>query len=233
MFRHFIAALAIGCCAAPAGAAERNSPPQEPAGIALGAVIGGLIGGPPGAIIGAAGGGWLGNRSGRKDERIADLEQRLAGREAEFALLQDEFADLQQGRGAELQRTAFAGRHDALSRLSSGVSLTVHFRTASAELDAAARYRIRELARFLNDFPEIRLLLDAHADRRGSAEYNQRLSVQRAQAVRDELLAAGLDPDRVREHAWGASQATAAAGDREGLMFDRRVGIQLSLDGEA
>jgi outer membrane protein OmpA-like peptidoglycan-associated protein len=213
-------------------AATGDPSPKEPGGIVLGAIVGGLIGGPPAAIIGAAGGGWLGARAGANDNRIVDLEQRLAGREAEFALLQDRFEDLQADRGAETRMVALQHRRSALDELSAGVSLTIHFRTASDALDAGASARIAELARFLADFPEIRVLLDAHSDRRGGTEYNRTLSQRRADAVRAQLLRAGLDSVRIDTHAWGESQARAEPTDTEGLIFDRRVTIRLSLDAE-
>ena len=47
---------------------------KEEAGLGMGAIIGGLIAGPPGAIIGAAGGAWLGNKKKREDIKLSDLE---------------------------------------------------------------------------------------------------------------------------------------------------------------
>ena len=233
MFKYLAVGIACMCLFnfAAHAAATGDPSPKEPGGMVLGAILGGLIGGPPGAIIGAAGGGWLGSRAGASDNRIADLEQRLAGREAEFALLQDQFDDLQAYRGAEAHMVALEHRR-ALDQLANGVSLTVHFRTASDELDETVSARIGELGRFLADFPEIRVLLDAHADSRGKAAYNRELSQRRANAVRARLAAAGIDPVRIADHAWGESRARALPTDAEGLMFDRRVTIQLSLDAE-
>jgi outer membrane protein OmpA-like peptidoglycan-associated protein len=235
MLKYIVLGTAVMCLfnIAAHAAGEGTATPREPAGIALGAILGGLLGGPPGAILGAAGGGWLGARDGAKDGRIAELERRLAGREAEFALLQDRFNDLDSGRDAASTTVALEQRRRALDQLAAGVSLTIHFRTGSAEIDPAQAAPLGDLARFLADFPGIRLQLDAHADRRGGADYNRDLSTRRANAVRERLLSAGLEPGRLEVHAWGESRASAVARDAEGLMFDRRVTVQLSLDTEA
>lgn len=205
---------------------------SEPAGLGLGALVGGLIGGPPGAIIGAAGGGWLGSRAAGKNTRIADLEQLLAERDGEFAALQAEFDALENRHGREMQRVNAERRGSAMDPISRGVSLTVYFRTASAQIDPEFIARIERLADLLAHLPAIRLHLDAHADRRGRPAYNHALSEQRADAVRKVLAAAGLAGDRIQSHAYGETQALAAEGDDEGYVFDRRVTIQLSIDPE-
>ena len=235
MFKYVAAGLVILCVfniAAHAEAPAAQKSYKEPAGLGLGAILGGLIGGPPGAILGAAGGAWLGDRAGRKDEQILDLQARLEARDAEFAGLRRQFAELETQRAGELQRAALERRRSALDELTGGVSLSVYFRTASAEPEPEFRPQVRRLAEFLSAFPEVRLELEGHADRRGSEAFNRRLSERRAAAVRALLLEAGLPAERVRMRAWGESQASAAEGDSEGYPYDRRVSIALSLDEE-
>jgi outer membrane protein OmpA-like peptidoglycan-associated protein len=233
MFRHFVAGIVFLSLGAAAHADEpQKTSWKDPAGIGLGALIGGLVGGPPGAVIGAAGVAFMGDRANRKDGEIADLEHRLAAREEEFGRLEAEFAARRNETG-DLQRAALERRRSALDRLASGVSVDVYFRTGSAEPEPEFRARLQQLAAFLKDFPEIRLDIEGHADRRGSDRYNQRLSERRAAAVRAMLTGAGLPAERMRIRAWGERQATAAEGDSEGYPWDRRVSISLSLDREA
>ncbi|MBI2970320.1 MAG: OmpA family protein [Gammaproteobacteria bacterium] len=213
--------------------AARPDRSSEPAGLGLGALLGGLIAGPPGAILGAAGGRWLGSRAAHRNGQIAELEQGLAQRNGELAALQAEFHELEKLHGRELQRVNADGSGSALERISRGVSLSVYFRTASAELDPEFTTRIERLAALLQALPRVRLHLDAHADRRGTPAYNRALSERRAQAVRRILTGAGLPAERIQSHAHGETRALAAEGDAEGYVFDRRVSIDLSVDPEA
>ena len=224
----------LGLAQAHAGeTASTAASTREPAGLGVGALIGGLIAGPPGAIIGAAGGLLAGKRSAHKTDRIASLESRLAGRESELADLERAFATLGERQAAEQQRVRYEQRRDALGQLADGVSLNVYFRTASAELGAGDRARLVRLAAFLADFPELRLQIDAHADGRGTNEFNRRLSEARADAVTAALARAGLDGARLRGNAWGESQAMAGDDDVDGQALERRVEIRLGLEKEA
>ncbi len=201
-------------------------------GFGLGALIGGLIAGPPGAIIGAAGGTWIGNKDANKDKKISSLEARLQQKQTELAYLQNEFSNRQSQYGKELQKVKLDKQFSALEEISHGVSLTVYFRTNQADIALEIIPRIERLANFLQEFPEIQLHLDAHADRRGQDYYNKRLSRRRAKSVETELVRAGLNNKRIHTHAYGESQALAAEGDQEGYVFDRRVIIHLTLDTE-
>ncbi|MEX2523856.1 MAG: OmpA family protein [Gammaproteobacteria bacterium] len=206
---------------------------RDEIGLGIGALIGGLIGGPPGAIIGAAGGAWYGNREDREAVKKENLETDLHRKKTEVAYLNNQLEELRSEFGREMQKVKLEDRRSALEQLSEGVSLTVYFRTDSADIAADMRSRIKRLAGFLNDYPEVQLHLEAHADRRGSEEYNRELSRKRADSVRNALAKAGIDPARIHSHAYGESAAERPEKDREGMIFDRRVNIILNLDTQA
>lgn len=206
---------------------------RDEIGLGLGALIGGLIGGPPGAIIGAAGGAWYGNREDRDAVEKENLESDLHRKKTEVAYLNNQLEELRSEFGREMQKVKLEDRRSALEQLSEGVSLTVYFRTDSAEIGEDMRSRIRRLAGFLNDYPEVQLHLEGHADKRGSEEYNRKLSRKRSESVRNALAEAGIDPARIHTHAYGKSAAERPLEDREGMIFDRRVNIILNLDTQA
>ena len=212
----------------------KNASPNHKteSGLGIGALIGGLIGGPPGAIIGAAGGAWFGEKEKREDIAQSKLEQGLIEKQAELIALRDEFQQLQGSYGQQLHRVSMESHKDTLAQLSQGISLTVYFRTNSADIDPEFIPRIEKLVGFIDEMPEIQIQLDAHADRRGDEKHNKKLSEKRAQTIQKLLQQAGLDLSRVHSHAFGESQALSALGDEEGYVFDRRVSIQLSLDTE-
>ncbi len=96
---------------------------KEEGGLGIGAIIGGLLGGPPGAILGAAGGAWLGNREKQEDDNLFTLEQRLLEKDGELTALRGEFEELQGSFGQQLQKVKFEKHLGALEQLSRGVSL--------------------------------------------------------------------------------------------------------------
>lgn len=226
----FLCLFNIAAYAAPS-TADGNAD-KEHIGLGLGAIIGGLIGGPPGAIIGAAGGALLGDGQDSKDAKLAELETRLLGKQAELAALQSQFEQRLTEHGTEQHKVSQYGKSNALENLSRGVLLSIYFRTDSYDIDPEMQPGIHKLANYLKELPEIRVHLDAHADLRGSNEYNRVLSGKRADAVKQLLTQAGLDPKRIQGFAHGESLAVSKEGDTEGYMFDRRVSIQLSLDQE-
>ena len=237
MIKYYVVGLTLMCLfnvAAHAGpVTEKVKTHKEEMGMGLGAIIGGLIGGPPGAIIGAAGGAWYGDRQEKKDGKLATLEKRLLDKQTELAGLQGEFSDQEARHDMEIQKVKLDRQVSALDKLSRGITLTVFFRTNSFSLEPGNAARIEHLAQYLQDFPEIQLDLEAYADQRGTEEYNRRLSQQRADAVKQALMRSGLQANRIHSHANGESGASAAAGDIEGYVFDRRVRIQLTLDTQA
>ena len=213
--------------AAPVAAKPGTHKPEM--GLGLGAVIGGLLGGPPGAIIGAAGGAWLGDRQKKKDDTLSDLEKKLQQKQTELAGLQQQFARLESSHDSELHRVNMEKQVSAVEKLSDGVFLNIYFRTNSAALGPQNDLGIEHLAHYLKDLPEISVDLEGHADRRGTDAYNIKLSQQRAETIRQALIRNGLAENRIHCHGYGESGAKAARGDIEGYIFDRRVRIKLTL----
>lgn len=203
---------------------------KEGIGLGMGAVIGGLIAGPPGAIVGMAGGLWLGGNDQKKDETIAGLNEDLLNKDTNLVIMQGRFRDLQSSYGKELQQVAARNRLSSLQELSKSISLTVYFRTGSATINDDTGPRIEKLAAFLQQFPDIRLLVEGYADKRGTPDFNRKLGNQRARAVEAALLEAGIAPKRILTHSYGESRAQADESDIEGVIFDRRVNITLTTD---
>ncbi|RKZ49691.1 MAG: hypothetical protein DRQ48_11745 [Gammaproteobacteria bacterium] len=221
--------------------AETDKPAEngknEGLGFGIGALIGGLIAGPPGALIGAAGGSLFGNNKTRKDTYVS-LENQLQEKTDEIAALQNELSQ-NNTRNMAQRRTELAraihnvnlrNKHTAVKKLENGLSMAVYFRTNDHAIDSTLLPHIHELATLINDYPELNIHLYAHADHRGKPDYNMKLSKSRAQSVRDSLIAAGVSRSRIYSHAHGESNAINK--DSEGLIFDRRVDIQLTINTE-
>ena len=105
----------------------------------------------------------------------------------------------------------------------------VNFANDSAELEDAASPILQEVGRVLTSRPGERVQLTGHTDSTGPEAYNRALSLRRAQAVRDYLLAnfPGLDAERFEVQGAGESQPVADNGTDAGRRQNRRVEIVL------
>jgi outer membrane protein OmpA-like peptidoglycan-associated protein len=142
--------------------------------------------------------------------------------------------------GAEARHEAAAAENEllreALNELQAketerGLVLTlgeVLFETDRAELKPGARSTIDRLAQFLNEQSERRILIEGHTDDQGSESYNLVLSEQRANAVRDALLARGISSPRIMTAGRGESMPVATNDTTAGRQENRRVEIVIS-----
>lgn len=224
----------------------KPAPPQEPIGFVTGGVIGAFAAGPIGAVIGAGLGTWLGNRVHRAGD--------AAKAEAAVAVLQTDKTELQGEKSALLNEktqltetnisltarlddltqkveTAQKAKEDG-SEVLDGLQGDVLFRTGSAEITPEIAHRIEVLAQAVAKSPALKVRVDGYADPRGTDAMNMKLSEERANAVRDLFLAAGISNEVLEVNAYGKSQSVAA--DSDGYALERRVRLTLQAqDGAA
>ena len=79
----------------------------------------------------------------------------------------------------------------------------IYFDFNRSEIRADSRDVLARKADVLNQFPEIAIRIEGHADERGTVEYNLALGERRAQAAKDYLVNAGIDPSRVSTISYG------------------------------
>lgn len=82
-------------------------------------------------------------------------------------------------------------------RFNAEVPDTINFAFDSAELSAEARAILDKQADFIRQFPEVRFKVFGHTDLVGSAGYNQRLGLRRAQAAVAYLTSQGISRSRL------------------------------------
>ena len=108
------------------------------------------------------------------------------------------------------------------------MSQQVYFSFNSAHLTASSRALLREKAAILARNPSLTLTLTGHADARGPANYNQRLSERRAAAVQRFLAELGIAPERLTSEGRG-EEAPAEQGTGERVwQRNRRVEFLIS-----
>ncbi len=105
--------------------------------------------------------------------------------------------------------------------------LTVRFGLGKARIDSTGRAQLRSLARLLRRHPRLRLYVDGHTDRVGSAAFNLQLSAQRAQLVRTYLTTRlGISATRLRVRSYGERRPVADDNNPDTRGLNRRVEFQ-------
>ena len=105
---------------------------------------------------------------------------------------------------------------------------TVNFGFDSAELTVSARSTLNRQAAFLSLNPDLMIVIEGHADERGTREYNLALGDRRATAVRDYLVAKGINSARVRTVSYGKERPAVAGSDEAAWAKNRRAATVLN-----
>jgi outer membrane protein OmpA-like peptidoglycan-associated protein len=191
--------------AGSAAACARNAQRGLVIGAAGGAVVGGIIGKvsgstAKGAIIGAAVGGAAGAIIGdQMDRQAAELRQNIPGATVERV-------------GEGIQVTFASG-------------LLYDFDSDAVKPDARAN--LQSLAQSLDKYPDSDLLILGHTDSVGTDDYNKRLSVSRADAAAEYLVAQGVDRSRIATGGLGEEEPVAPNATADGRSRNRRVEVAI------
>jgi len=173
-------------------------------GAGVGAILGQVIGGDTeatliGAGVGAALGGIAGNQIGLyMDKQEQELRDALAASEAASI-----------SREQDILRATFKGE--------------AYFDYNSIELKPGAYAEFRRVGEVLNNYPQTNIEIGGHTDIRGSEEYNQKLSLKRAVAVRDALEKNGVALERMKTVGYGELRPISSDPAR-----NRRVEIRIT-----
>ncbi|MEN8168765.1 MAG: peptidoglycan-associated lipoprotein Pal [Pseudomonadota bacterium] len=135
-----------------------------------------------------------------------------------------------QSSGVEMG-SEFAGRpvEELLNDPSTPLSKRVfYFEFNSAELSAADRDAIATHARFMNEVRDVTVVLEGHADERGSREYNLALGERRAKVIERMLTLQGVSQDQIQVISFGEERPQAFEHDEESWRLNRRVQLLYS-----
>ncbi len=201
-------------------------------GFGLGAIIGGLIAGPPGFVIGAASGGLFGGHEDKHDQEIETLENELNIKTIELAFQQNELAKTRASFENEFKRVMLDREIRELQKLSQGISYVIYFKTNDASINQDVMPRISQLADLIKPYPQIKIRIEGFADARGDAASNEALSQNRINSVKKVFVKSGITNKRIQTQAFGEQHAKASQRDIEEYIYDRRVTINLTLDKE-
>jgi outer membrane protein OmpA-like peptidoglycan-associated protein len=144
----------------------------------------------------------------RSRQRIEELER--TREDVRVGALKDQLADLQ---ARQTDRGVVVTLGDVL------------FDTASAVLTPGGQRQVERVAQAVRDHPQRTVVVEGHADSRGSSAYNYGLSQRRADAVRAELVFNGVPPGQVVARGLGEDVPVASNATAAGQQQNRRVEI--------
>ncbi len=123
-------------------------------------------------------------------------------------------------------RVAAGGRklYDALAESGRVATQGVYFDVGSERIRPESTPTLKEIARMLDEHPELKLAIEGHTDATGQAAANLALSSRRAAAVREALVTQfGVDAGRLTAKGLGQSKPAAPNATPEGRQQNRRV----------
>lgn len=196
--------ISIGFTSCEATKNMNNTQKGVGIGAASGAVIGGIIGNNVGkgntalgaiigGVVGGAAGGLIGNNM---DKQAREIDQALPGAEVE--------------------------------RVGEGIKITlgensVNFDLNKSTLTPAAKANLDKLVPVFKEYADTNIEIFGYTDSSGSDEYNQKLSEQRAAAVKTYLSTKGITAARIYTKGMGEADPIAANDTKEGMAKNRRV----------
>jgi peptidoglycan-associated lipoprotein len=99
----------------------------------------------------------------------------------------------------------------------------LHFEFDRWDLTPESRRNLEEVASALKAFPSLGLLIEGHADERGTPEYNLALGSRRAQAAKDYLVSLGVDTGRLDTISYGEERPLDPAHNEVAWALNRRA----------
>jgi peptidoglycan-associated lipoprotein len=99
----------------------------------------------------------------------------------------------------------------------------VFFETDSSNLTPTAMATLDKQAAWLNKYTNYRILMEGHADERGTREYNIALGARRASVVVNYLVSRGVDARRITQKSFGKERPVAICNDISCWSQNRRA----------
>lgn len=224
-------------------------------GIGAGALAGTLIAGPVGFVIGGLIGGFVGSSQdddsntqtsvANSDELSADeplaqsdgisdnrgFDNRSPNSSIENIKLAEEKTELTSIQVAQIGSVTLPNndnnaQHDEIMDIiTADLSLDIYFRSGSTDIETFYPARLDAVAKLINSMHQLEIQLDGYTDRRGNKEQNIQLANKRIETVRQQLIDAGVNQNRIISQAHGEMKMVSSPGDLEAYTFDRKVVI--------
>lgn len=105
---------------------------------------------------------------------------------------------------------------------------TIYFAYDSSTLDSSTKSTLQGNADFLAKNTKVDIQIEGHADERGGRQYNLALGERRAKAVRDYLIALGVESKRITTISYGNERSVAEGHDESAWSKNRRANFVIT-----
>ncbi len=106
---------------------------------------------------------------------------------------------------------------------SGGLFRDINFDYNSSQISPSEMQDIEYNANVLEQYPDLRLVLEGHCDERGTSEYNLSLGAQRARSVSDILVSYGVNRSRLETISYGEELPLESGNSERAWAANRRV----------
>lgn len=106
---------------------------------------------------------------------------------------------------------------------------TIKFNTGSSQVSNQSAYWLDVIARYVASQPGIDIVIDGHADNTGAAQFNDKLSVKRANAVKQALVSHHVNKHSIFTRGYGEAEPACNNATRSGKACNRRAEVRFIL----
>jgi OOP family OmpA-OmpF porin len=104
------------------------------------------------------------------------------------------------------------------------IVLAIEFDTDKSAIRKAYEPEVARVAEFMKKYPQVKGVIEGHTDNVGGKAYNEKLSLRRANAVKEQLVKKyGIDGSRLTTAGYGFSKPVADNKTEEGRQKNRRI----------
>jgi len=140
--------------------------------------------------------------------------------------------DYQYGAGGAggISSTALGDPNDpaSIAYFNTTIGDTVQFTVNSSDLTSQGQIILRTQAVWLNRNAQLAILVEGHADERGTREYNVALGAQRAARVQQFLISEGVSASRIRTVSYGKERPVEVCAQQRCWDLNRRAVVVVS-----
>jgi outer membrane protein OmpA-like peptidoglycan-associated protein len=168
-------------------------------------------------------------------ERAQQLEQRFQSAQQDADAAQQDAQARRQQESRELQELRETVQSLQAQQTERGVVLTMQevlFDLGESELKPGGERAVEQLANFLEQNPDRQVLVEGYTDALGEEDFNMELSRERAEAVQQALVSAGISPERIEVRGHGEEFPVANNETTAGRQLNRRVEVVVGAQGD-
>lgn len=206
----------------------------EEIGFGTGALIGAILGGPAGAFITGIAGTFIAKNI-NSEEKIESLQANQKDQQLQFeqelASMEKVLERANQSHQQELialeQKQEQSSDYTLTQLQAENLLMSLQFKTGSANIPDYYQDQLAALAALLDQSPDINVDLSGYTDLLGDSDLNLKLSSDRADSVKKQLITLGVSEDRINTYAFGESAPVVANAQHKSSFYDRRVMIKI------